>query len=744
MKKLTLLLLLLLLPILSPPAPAAERPDTLSLMGLDREPVPPRADEKPPIGRRSDADWDNECDDPRDLTPAFARPYKLYDVHRPQAAYRGWLKLALRGDLLAMAVLPSLIRLHPELQWPVPPEFWEDWVIRLLGEGEGGYILGAQCTLMAFFPAKGKEQVLRKAGDFFLRSALTGHPAGMLGASNTAHFRKDRPFTPPAHPVVHPIPAEYFPDSTEEARYWLTRAADADYWKACLTLGIYYEANSEKNPDFEKAKHYYMAAARNGSGYANQAIIYGKTGNVYPGADAKKLYHKEFDRLISYREFYAYLTLDNLLKDFGRFMYKENLIPTAHVLGLPTDKDVMDAGVKDGRRLYAAWRKRHAGEILQRVSLYAKARARLPEVQADYAAVAKDDASRQFDRDDIDDDLKDLYADGGPFTPDFRWTRDLYRCGQFREAYDGWLELALHGDLFAMATLPAVSRVHPELQWPVPPEFWENWLIDLLGEGEGGYILGAQYAMMTNYTETGTPYAEQKAGEFFLRSALAGHPAGMLGAARTAPYRKDRPFTPPASPAVTPIPARFYADDPSGEGRYWLTRAADEGYWKACILMAQRYLSPQDKGKPDYTRAEQYYERAARGGSYVAASRLSEGAFNGDDAHKTMCERLSTYAPLAFALKSNGYIDGYHGSSAEQNVRDKSPDAGVREAGISESRRLYEEGQASYMRELREREALYAKARARLPEVRAAFDKRLTAGTPAKMRGGSTTPPGPK
>ena len=240
--------------------------------------------------------------------------------------------------------------------------------------------------------------------------------------------------------------------------------------------------------------------------------------------------------------------------------------------------------------------------------------------------------------------------------------------------------------------------------------------------------------MMTNYTEAGTLHAAQKSGEFFLRSALAGHPAGMLGAARTAPYRKEHPFTPPASPAVTPIPARFYADDPSGEGRYWLTRAADAGYWKACILMAQRYLSPQDKGKPDHTRAEQYYERAARGGSYVAASRLSEGAFNGDDAHKTMCERLSTYAPLAFALKSNGYADAYHGSSTEQNVREKCPDARVREAGISESRRLYEEGRASYMQERREREELYAKARARLPEVRAAFGKRLTAGTPAERQ----------
>ncbi|WP_297262901.1 hypothetical protein [uncultured Desulfovibrio sp.] len=737
MKKLTPLLLLFLLPLFSLPAPiaSAELTDTRSLMGLVREPIPPQTEPESPIGSRWHEDSVNLYDDSHDVSNNFLR----VDRSRPMAAYQSWLKYAVQGDVFCMAALPALIRQHPELQWPVPPEFWENWVIKLLGEGEGCYLLGAQT-----FSAESSEQVRQKSSEFFLRSALAGNHAGMMGVESMADDRTVSSSTPPVQPAVQPIPAEYYPEASEAVRYWLTRAADEGYWKACLILAVLYSLPEIAKPNYEKAKQYYMLAAQNGVQCAAQAIVSAKAGNkfqdkfeqVFRGSTAELdiLYSKEFSEIISYKEMYTYYTLECMLGDFGKFADEANMISLTKQLGFPQDEATLVAGIEEGKRLYAAWRKRHAEEILQQVRLYAKARARLPEVQADYAAVAKNDAPLQFDRDDIDDDLKDLYADDGLFTPDFHWILNLYRCGQFREAYDGWLELALHGDLFAMATLPAVSRVHPELQWPVPPEFWENWLIDLLGVGEGGYILGAQYAMMTNYTEAGTLHAAQKAGEFFLRSALAGHPAGMLGAARTAPYRKEHPFTPPASPAVTPIPARFYADDPSGEGRYWLTRAANEGYWKACILMAQRYLSPQDKGKADYARAEQYLQRAARGGSYVAASRLSEGAFNGDDAHKTMCERLSTYAPLAFALKSNGYADAYHGSSTEQNVREKCPDARVREAGISESRRLYEEGRASYMQERREREELYAKARARLPEVRAAFGKRLTAGTPAERQ----------
>ena len=132
-----------------------------------------------------------------------------------------------------------------------------------------------------------------------------------------------------------------------------------------------------------------------------------------------------------------------------------------------------------------------------------------------------------------DDQYDSLYDDAGDITPAFKRQEALYKAGDIRGAYAGWLQLAWKGDMFAMGALAAISRAHAGQAWPVPPEFWENWLLALLGKGEGGYVLGVQYAMLTGQRE---PTA--KSGEFFLKSARTGHWAGMYGAFATARERE--------------------------------------------------------------------------------------------------------------------------------------------------------------------------------------------------------------
>ncbi len=708
----------------------------VSLMGNIRKPIPPMPsgpfEPVPPNGRPND-DFMSIYDNVNIITPAFRNVREIYEKGRFRDAYLGWLKLAQQGDMFAMATLPAVMRVHPELEWPVQPEFWENWLITLLGEGEGAYALGAQYMMMADYREEGTKFAKQKAGEFFVRSALAGHHAGMMGAEETAIlYRADQPFIPPPHPEVTPLPADFYQsDKTGEARYWLIRAADEGYWKACIQLGLLYENPDAKRQDYDKARHYYICAANNGSLPAATAIIYTKAGDkldkktyeVFHRKTPDYEFKKEFAEKFSEKEFYIYMTIQYMLSDFGRFDYDAGLTSLAREFGFRGHEVTVAAGIAEGKRIYTEWKKRYAAEQIQKAKLYAQARSRLPEVMKDYAKHAKGGDVLVCSRDDSLKHLNTLYDDNGVIAPDFQWIRqDLYECGQFREAYEGWLELAWQGDLFAMATLPAVSRVHPELQWPAPPEFWENWLIELLGEGEGAYILGAQYGMMTDYREDGTKHAEQKAGEFFLRSALAGHHAGMLGAEKTAKYRRHLLFTPPSSPNVTPIPVRFYGDDKNGEARYWLTRAANEGYWKACILMAAYHKAPKT-GESDYDRVELYFEPAVRSGSYTAAAVLGSLYRQKILKRKSLCEGYYTYTPLAFTLIQNGYLEEEQRKSLEEDFREECKDTAVIDAAIRESRRLYEEGMAQCAAEMRQKEELYAKARARLPEVRAAYEK---------------------
>ena len=325
-----------------------------------------------------------------------------------------------------------------------------------------------------------------------------------------------------------------------------------------------------------------------------------------------------------------------------------------------------------------------------------------------------------------DDLYESLYDDARFITPAFKRVERLYKSGKIREAYAEWLQLAWQGDMFAMASLSVVSRVHADQTWPVPPEFWEGWLLTLLGKGEGGYVLGVQYAMLADQYEAGS-----RSRDFFLQSALTGHWAGMYGTFATAGEREDIPFSPPATPPVTPIQARFM-EDRNGEARYWLTRAADSGYWKAAGLLATYYANPQ-KGAADYARAEHYAAISAENGSVENALTLGAGYADGTFKQHPQCEGYYNYMLLADRLRYNSEPSIERLGRLIRHIK-SNPECQKSDAvasGLAESKQLYESWKARSSERQQHRNKLYTRARARLPEVGAAHEKALLKSAPA-------------
>jgi TPR repeat protein len=332
-----------------------------------------------------------------------------------------------------------------------------------------------------------------------------------------------------------------------------------------------------------------------------------------------------------------------------------------------------------------------------------------------------------------DDKFDSRYDDSDALSPAFVQTyEDSYFVGKRQEAYEQWLQQAWQGDMYAMATLAAVSVTHTETQWPVPPEFWEHQVPDLLGEAEGSYVLGLQYALIAEAVEKNEAHAaKKKAEDFFLRSALTGHLAGMYCASITAEGREHLPFTPPPLPRVVPVAARFLHDGVSGESRYWLTRAADGGYWKAAAVIGYACEQPEH-GPPDYKLAEHYLTIAAENGSMGPAANVGFSYFEQKFHTKSLCESYYNYLFLAGRLENNGSLPRNDISTIVDHIKNNPKGTiclqeKVIAAGTAESKRLYNAWKTRYNEAERKKQELYARAKARIPEVKAAYEQAVRA-----------------
>lgn len=326
---------------------------------------------------RPDDQYDSLYDDAGFITPAFKRleaAYKAGDIH---GAYAGWLQLAWQGDMFAMGALAAVSRAHAG-QWPVPPEFWENWLLALLGKGEGGYVLGVQYAMLAR-----QNELNAKSQEFFLQSARAGHWAGMYGAFATASWRENASFTLPAMPPVEAIPARFMDDRSDEARYWLTRAADAGYWKAAGLLAAYCVKPRKGAADYALAEHYAVIAAENGSVENALALGSGYADGVFQGRALCNGY-------------YTYMLLADRIRNhsepgIGRI---SNLI--RHIKSKPEcqEADTIAAALAESKRLYETWKSRRAEQQRQKAVLYARAAKRAPEVAAAYKKALQKGVSR--------------------------------------------------------------------------------------------------------------------------------------------------------------------------------------------------------------------------------------------------------------------------------------------------------------------------------------------------------------
>jgi len=181
--------------------------------------------------------------------------------------------------------------------------------------------------------------------------------------------------------------------------------------------------------------------------------------------------------------------------------------------------------------------------------------------------------------------------------------------------------------------------------------------------------------------------------------------------------------------------------DVNGERRYWLTRAADAGYWKAAGFLAECYIEPENNGEPDYVQAERYATISAENGFRGEALRVAYSYLEGKFNKMNRCEGSYNYVFLADRIHNNGILTGQDKDTEIRTMKGEikvskdqiisGNEACLKDeviaAGVAESKRLYDAWKTRDDEAERQKKGLYDKAKARIPEVKAAYEKAVQA-----------------
>ena len=180
------------------------------------------------------------------MSPAYARAADLYRENDAQGA-AALREQALNGDMDALFALAALSRLAEAEKRPspfgAPAAFWEDWAVRMLGEKEAWFRIGAalfECAKTASLP---KTTLLQMATDALRKAAKLKHPEAMYALSFLCPVYPDKSFQMPEDPGFIIIPPS--PDSTSEARYWISAAAAQDSARANYLFGLVYSTETD-------------------------------------------------------------------------------------------------------------------------------------------------------------------------------------------------------------------------------------------------------------------------------------------------------------------------------------------------------------------------------------------------------------------------------------------------------------------------------------------------------------------
>ena len=339
--------------------------------------------------------------------------------------------------------------------------------------------------------------------------------------------------------------------------------------------------------------------------------------------------------------------------------------------------------------------------------------------------------------------------------------------GRADRAYTIFIEQGLAGDLNALALATLLckadeanpSRVIQRVDrytgasstsiCPVQAQFWEDSLISLLGEGEGNFILGLFGMELIDdaplkYMKIFTPMVE----DYMLRSARTGHSHGMSGAFLTSENRGNQVFTPPKNLPNIPIFPEKYDPDMHFESRFWLTHAAHGGNMKAMGLLARIFRGDYATIEADKEQMKYYSEMAIAHGSDACAVLLAAQYVRGHIIPQSCYNAVYYYSIAAqleqvlrnspgiyeeylvgekslIALKSGVIDDGFVSVNREIITTGICLTEVEYEQAVAESKLAYEAIKATQDAERAAHDALYDAARARLPEVRAAYEQAL-------------------
>ncbi|WP_297261808.1 hypothetical protein [uncultured Desulfovibrio sp.] len=209
------------------------------------------------------------------MSPVYARTAVLYRESDAQGA-AALREQALNGDMDALFALAALSRLaEAEKRPPIfgaPAAFWEDWAVRMLGEKEAWFRIGAALLICAKSDHLPRTRLQQMATDTLRKAARLGHPEAMYGLAYLSETYPDKTFRLPdkLEFFILPQDIEEYGCQTPESRYWMGAAAANGSARATGLFGGAYLAE-KCLINIKKSVAYYTKAMR--LGLAHSAMM---------------------------------------------------------------------------------------------------------------------------------------------------------------------------------------------------------------------------------------------------------------------------------------------------------------------------------------------------------------------------------------------------------------------------------------------------------------------------------------
>ena len=209
------------------------------------------------------------------FSPAWYWAAFVYRKNDTQGAAK-LREMALNGDMEALFALAAMSRLAEAENRPplfgAPAAFWEDWAVRMLGEKEAWFRIGAalfECSTTDHLPRTTLQQM---ATDTLRKAARLGHPEAMYGLAFLSETYPDKTFRLPDKLEFFILPQDIkeYGCQTPESRYWMGAAAANGSARATGLFGSAYLALPPLL-DIKKSIAYFTKAMR--LGLADSAMM---------------------------------------------------------------------------------------------------------------------------------------------------------------------------------------------------------------------------------------------------------------------------------------------------------------------------------------------------------------------------------------------------------------------------------------------------------------------------------------